>query len=397
MEAQEDAGWPSGAASPLAALTTPFAVDLWSLAASLYEMATSVPLFAHSYDRVTTTSRAEMIGWSGLSATQIKQLELQHGRADVAPLVDLLRWSLDADPSNRPSSIDEVLNHAFFNPSGGTLREDFAVQRLRELIADRSATRQCCKVMVSYSWDDSNFVLGKLAPELAVNCAELWLDRLGGEHGMGEWAVESMQRGVSGADVVIAVVSPAYTQSVNCGLEMEMAVATGTPVVPVVLGVPFADWPPATVGQAQMTKQFMLPNGDLKIFVDMSEAGSFHTKLNRELLPRLKVQPTQQSTSKLGSDRAACDVAPPGAKPTSKQPSRPRRPQQKAAHNAIVPMADHVDGADTFRAIPVPRADEKSSVHSVDRGLCSECGKPVLTTQHRLANDNGTYRHDPCE
>lgn len=220
MESQEEAGWPSGAVSPLAALTSPFAVDLWSLAASLYEMATSVPLFAHSYDRVTTTSRAEMLGWAGLSATQIKQLELQHTRAGAAPLVDLLRWALDSDPSNRPNSIDEMLNHAFFNPSGGALREDFAVQRLRELIADRSASRQCCKVMISYSWDDSDFVLGKLAPELAVNCTDLWLDRLGGEHGMGEWAVESMRRGVCGADIVIAVVSPAYLQSINCGIEM---------------------------------------------------------------------------------------------------------------------------------------------------------------------------------
>ena len=34
--------------SPLDKLPTPFAVDLWALGATMYEMATSVPLFTHS-------------------------------------------------------------------------------------------------------------------------------------------------------------------------------------------------------------------------------------------------------------------------------------------------------------------------------------------------------------
>ena len=49
------------------------------------------------------------------------------------------------------------------------------------------------------------------------------LDRLGGENGMGEWTRDSMESGVSNADVIIAVISPAYIKSKNCGFEMELA------------------------------------------------------------------------------------------------------------------------------------------------------------------------------
>lgn len=62
MSAQEEADW-ALKSSPLAALAEPVTVDLWSFAATVYEMATSVPLFAHSYDRVTTTARNEI--WRG--------------------------------------------------------------------------------------------------------------------------------------------------------------------------------------------------------------------------------------------------------------------------------------------------------------------------------------------
>ena len=169
-----------------------------------------------------------------------------------------------------------------------------------------------------------------------------------------------------------------------------MAAATGTTIVPVVLGVPFSDWPPAIVGQTQMTAQFKLPNGDMKIFVDMSDAGSFHAKLKRELLPRLKL------TTDV-NDPALSDVAEAGAAQPTLRHRRPQRP----ASNAVVPVElKHEDGANhaSFDTIPVLGAGEGPSAHrsTSGRGACSECGKPVLSTQHRVANANGTYRHDPC-
>lgn len=336
--------------SPLAELTTPFGVDLWSFAATLYEMSTSVPLFAHSYDRVTATSRKEMLQWAGLSRSMIEQLEQQHGRSEAGPLIDLLQWSLDPDPSHRPASIEAVLEHAFFNPEKGSLREDFAVNRLRELIKPPKYTRNACNVMISYSWADTNFVLGKLAPELAVHCQSVWLDRLGGEQGMGEWAVESMQRGVQGADVVVAVVSPAYVQSPNCGKEMEFAAASNTTVLPIVLGVPFSDWPPTQIGASVMREQFATAAGDLKIFVDLSDIAQFHTKVNRELLPRLQLghgavdgPPTLAlpSASAAGADGEAAILATDHAEeegaPQQAKTSRPRKVKVKVAPAAASP------------------------------------------------------------
>ena len=49
MKLQDELGWSKAAqTSPLDKLPTPFAVDLWGLGATMYEMATSVPLFTHS-------------------------------------------------------------------------------------------------------------------------------------------------------------------------------------------------------------------------------------------------------------------------------------------------------------------------------------------------------------
>lgn len=267
----------------------------------------------------------------------IEQIEQQHGRSDAGPLVDLLQWSLDADPTHRPATIDAILDHAFFNPEKGSLREDFAMNRLRGLIANPTYDRRGCNVMISYSWTDTNFVLGKLAPELAISCKSLWLDRLGGNQGMGEWAVESMQRGVQGADVVVAVVSPSYIQSVNCGKEMDMAARSHTPVLPIVLGVPFSEWPPRRVGGVQMQEQFASSNGDIKIFVDMTDGAQFHTKFNRELLPRLsatwggqvgkRAHSTVQAAA--GSDDAAATDVAMAAGAEIKGGAKPARPGRR--------------------------------------------------------------------
>ena len=334
MATQDQTEASSQTASPLERFVTPLNVDLWSFAATLYEMATSCPLFGHSYDRVTTTARAEMLEWRGLSRIKLEQIELQHGRSEATALVDLLQWCLDADPSQRPATIAAVLDHAFFNPEKGSLREDFTVQRLRLLIKDPAYSRTGCNVMVSYCWADTDFVLGKLAPELAVSCKSLWLDRLGGEQGMGEWAVESMERGVKGADAVVAVVSPAYIKSVNCGKELGFAAASGTTVVPIVLGVPFSKWPPRQIGQTTMQDQFQAATGDLKIFVDMSDSAQFHTRINRELLPRL------QGAGGAGGSKRSSELtapSPPGAAEPDSAKSNDTPGAGKAAVTAVRP------------------------------------------------------------
>jgi len=166
----------------------------------------------------------------------------------------------------------QVLSHAFFNPGRGAMREHFVVERIRRLLdkrirtmppmpghvataAEPRAERTVGKIMVSYCWADTTFVLDQLALSLAPIASTLWLDRLGGDQGMGDWAKASMDRGVKNADVMIAVVSPAYVKSINCGFELAKANEHNKFVLPVKFGVPFSEWPPKRVGKTEMQDQ----------------------------------------------------------------------------------------------------------------------------------------------
>jgi len=184
----------------------------------------------------------------------------------------------------------EILGHAFFDHNKGNLREHFAVDRVRELLGDRSSgSRLCRRIMVSYCWADTNFVLSKLCMELAMVVDDLWLDRLGGDKGMGEWTRASMEAGVRGADIIVAVVSPNYVKSKNCGFEMELAAKYNRTIIPLMFGVNFSDWPPTKIGQTTMDTQFKDPeSGDVKLFVDFTDPSSFDTKFAKELMPRLE-------------------------------------------------------------------------------------------------------------
>jgi hypothetical protein len=271
-------------------LASPQQVDLWSFAVTLYEMATGSPLFQNSYDRAASAALVKLRDWKGLEADHLRQIESLHGVGDSAALRDVLMWALDGQAASRPQSVLELTAHAFFDPRGGQMREHFVVNQIRNLLAappTNGGQRVNVNVMVSYCWADSNFVLSRLTIELAPRVRELWLDRLGGGQGMGEFAKASMQRGVQNADVIIAVVSPAYIKSVNCGYEMALAHTLGKPVIPVVLDVPFNEWPPQRIGQSTMNNQFATEAGDLKIFVDMTDRASFFQKFQTELLPRL--------------------------------------------------------------------------------------------------------------
>ena len=106
---------------------------------------------------------------------------------------------------------------------------------------------------------------------------------------MGEWTRASMQTGVSGADVIIAVVSPSYVKSKNCGYEMQLAVALGKTIIPIMFGVPILEWPPSMIGATKMTTQFRdVATGDMKLFVDFTDLDAFETKFANELRPRME-------------------------------------------------------------------------------------------------------------
>ena len=186
------------------------------------------------------------------------------------------------------------------------------MDRIQTLLEDRSAgPRTCRKVFVSYSGADSEFVLSKLCPELAGVVDGLWLDRLGGTQGVAEATRDSIEHGVYSADLVIAVVSPAYIKSEDCGFEMTLAVKHGRPIVPLVLGVPLKSWPPETVGVTKMTSQFKEPkSGDPKLFVDVTNRDDFDSKYQKELLPRiLKGDPVRFIKERLNDCKGSAFVS----------------------------------------------------------------------------------------
>ena len=107
-----------------------------------------------------------MLGWSAstpaFDADAQKQIGALHPGQDATALVNMLQWLLDDDASKRPTSMAEVLSHSFFDATQGVMREHFLVEKIRERLADPRSLRDCPRVMISYCWADTNFVLGKL-------------------------------------------------------------------------------------------------------------------------------------------------------------------------------------------------------------------------------------------
>jgi len=270
-------------------LATPLRIDIWSFGAIMYEIASGLPLCENQYDRATASAEDLLGHWSGLNSLHITTIEAVHGPKESASLIDLLRWLLEPDPAQRPADLAGVMAHLFFNPKHGKMREHSAIEHIRSLLRERDYDRPCVRVMISYSWDDSAFVLNRLAPELAPVVEDLWLDRLGGEHGMGEWTRLSMERGVSGAEVVIAVVSPSYVKSDSCGYELALCHKYKKTLIPIMKGIPSSEWPPTRVGKTDMKDQFRdSKSGDMRLYVNFTDAEEFAIKFDAELLPRLQ-------------------------------------------------------------------------------------------------------------
>jgi hypothetical protein len=70
-------------------------------------------------------------------------------------------WAMDALPASRPQSVAELITHAFFDPRGGSMREHFVVNQIKQLLVGpplKGNARLDVNVMVSYCWADSDFV-----------------------------------------------------------------------------------------------------------------------------------------------------------------------------------------------------------------------------------------------
>lgn len=127
-------------------------LDVWSFGVTMYEVLTGSPLFANAYDRATADAETSIARWTGLTAAHIDQLHEQafqkfrrsssddSSSAEAAKgvmlsMLDLLKWILDADAQNRPHNMQVVMDHAFFNPTKGSMREHFVVTEIRRALA----------------------------------------------------------------------------------------------------------------------------------------------------------------------------------------------------------------------------------------------------------------------
>ena len=81
-----------------------------------------------------------------------------------------------------------------------------------------------------------------------------------------------MERGVRGCDIMIAVVSPRYVKSRNCGREMAFCHQYRKTLIPLMMGISPAEWPPTHVGNVEMKDQFRDPaTGDMKLYIDFTD------------------------------------------------------------------------------------------------------------------------------
>ena len=361
------------AQDPMTSMKDAIGLDIWSFGATVFEMVTGTPMIQNSYDKATENALEELVGWKGLSPVEEKQIRDSHLGQDATTLIDLLQWITAPDPVARPANMSDVLGHAFLDPGSGAMREHFVVNHIRELLSGSANSRPCVQVMISYCWADTTFVLDRLCVTLAPLVQTLWLDRLGGDQGMGEWTRDSMEQGVAGADVIISVVSPEYIKSKNCGFEMDLASAHGKTVVPIMLGVPFAEWPPAKIGEATMSNQYADPStGDMKLFIDFSRPELFATKFKHELLPRIERHPkswkTLQNVLVAAQPATHAQDAPPRPQSTGPKldleitavmdaPIRPQSTGPKLDLEITAVMGDLGNSAPTNAELPPPSAD----------------------------------------
>lgn len=256
--------------------------DMWAFGCTLYEIASGgIPLFDNIRGTVSPAAAARIEGWHGLSVDNIELIQKAYGAVESSALIDLLYWALGQDPRGRPPDMEAILGHKFFSP-GGKVRHADAVARIKSRMANvLSGKRTHANVVVSYSWADTDIVL-KISEELSHCCEGLVFDRLGSSGNACGWTAEMADKAIRETDVVLAIVSPEFTKSRQCGAEMAIANAYSKPVVSVTHRLNAKRYPPQLVGDTIITTQF-----GTRASTDLTDDATFALRMKTILLPLL--------------------------------------------------------------------------------------------------------------
>eukprot|EP00041_Stephanoeca_diplocostata_P038833 m.1559122 g.1559122 ORF g.1559122 m.1559122 type:complete len:2011 (+) comp25275_c1_seq7:178-6210(+) len=273
--------------------------DLWGFGVTMYEVLNGAGLLESRYDVAMDSAVARLQQWGNLTPADLEQLHEARaacgtmrgndddgGSEGLVPAIDLLQWLLDCVPERRPRSMEEVLDHAFFNPAGGALHDHFVVDEIRRGLS-LPTPRRYGKVMLSYAWANTEFAVRRVAVVLAPLVQGLWLDRLGGDNGMKGWIDQSMQTGVQNADVVVSVVSKEYLASKNCGKEVTYASQHGKPII-ILLPTMTRDAFQTAMQSFRLAKELTChPSGITNTVIDFTDKRQFRTVFDEQLLPVL--------------------------------------------------------------------------------------------------------------
>eukprot|EP00041_Stephanoeca_diplocostata_P038321 m.1498211 g.1498211 ORF g.1498211 m.1498211 type:complete len:1885 (+) comp25202_c1_seq4:239-5893(+) len=291
-------------------------IDIWGFGATLYELVAGRPLVGKDVcDSASADGETALIEWGdggGFDKRFMAPILLRHRctrcprgalpeetnrhrKIECEQVVELLSWIFDVNPRRRPDSMRDVLKHPFFSAPRSELSLSYHAEQLRtESFTPSFTVRK--SVYISYcSRDSREFVLSRLGPRLAMDVEHLSVDVLDFSPGLGACMDPSVERSMSTADVVVAVVSPGYVANATCVDELRIAKDLNKQIIPVLYHFDPRAWPPSIAGDTGAVGIFRL-NGDSAAqlpFVNLNPNVSFDNAYNFDLLRTLQQRPRE--------------------------------------------------------------------------------------------------------
>ena len=166
--------------------------------------------------------------------------ELKHWAMQKDPSMSLINeWFMTHKADEATYGLVKMLNEIGRQDVEHIIRK--AVEAAGELIPDDLPLeiKRLPPVFLSYQWGSQKAVM-KLKTNLEQAGYSCWMDI--GQMGGGDKLFAKIDAGIRGAKVIVACMNKAYSQSDNCSREVQLAISTGKPLIP--LQMEKQTWPP---------------------------------------------------------------------------------------------------------------------------------------------------------